>query len=90
MVIQEFDILRGAEFDLSSPSIWADLFTQVEAGSWDVLILSPPCGTFRRARFHYAGKFGPRPLRTRAYMRGFPWLRDSDKNSVELANYFVD
>ena len=42
------------------------------------------------ARFHFAGKFSPRPLRTKAYMRGFPWLRNADKAAVDLANFFVD
>ena len=55
-----------------------------------LVLLSPPCGTFSRARFNYAGANGPRPLRTRARPRGFPWLRNADLSSVQLANYFVD
>ena len=86
----EFDILRGSEYDLSKQDVWDSIFAQVGAGNFDVIILSPPCGTFSRARFHFAGMNGPRPLRTRAHLRGFPWLRNSDLQTTTLANFFVD
>ena len=87
--MQEFDILRGAEFDLSSPSLWESIFLRVESGSFDVLILTPPCGAFSRARFNFSTS-GPRPLRTNVFPRGFPWLRNHDAEQVQLANFFVD
>ena len=67
----EFDTLRGAEFDLSKQAVWDALFERVRAGDFDAIMLSPPCGTFSRARFHFAGSSGPRPLRTKAHPRGF-------------------
>ena len=86
----EYDILRGAEFDLSKQEVWDSIFAQASAASFDAILLSPPCGTFSRARFHFAGNNGPRPLRTRAHLRGFPWLRNSDLHAVALANFFID
>ena len=88
--MEEFDIKRGAQFDLSSEAVWEILFARVRNKEFDVIILSPPCGTFSRARFTYAGSFGPRPVRTQAHVRGFPWLRDADLSRVNLANFFVD
>ena len=88
--MEEYDILRGPEFDLSLQVVWDKLFERVQSGAFDAILLSPPCGTFSRARFNYAGANGPRPLRTRAHPRGFPWLRRADLSSVLLANYFVD
>ena len=86
----ECDILRGAEFDLSKQEVWDSIFAQASAASFDAILFSPPCGAFSRARFHFAGNNGPRPLRTRAHLRGFPWLRNSDLHAVALANFFTD
>ena len=90
--MEEYDILRGAEYDLSSTSLWCKIFQQVESGSFDVVILTPPCGTFSRARFNFSTS-GPRPLRTSIFPRGFPWLRSQDAEpaeQVQLAILFVD
>ena len=87
--MEEYDILRGAEYDLSSTSLWSTIFQRIESGSFDVIILTPPCGTFSRARFNFS-TYGPRPLRTSIFPRGFPWLRNQESVQVQLANLFVD
>ena len=87
--MDEYDILRGAECDLSSASLWGKIFQQVESGNFDVVVLTPPCGTFSRARFNFSLS-GPRPLRASIFPRGFPWLRNRDAEKVRLSNMFVD
>ena len=87
--MEEFDILRGAEYDLTDSFLWESIFQRVESGSFDVIILTPPCGTLSRARFNFSSS-GPRPSRTSAHPRGFPWLRNNDAEQVRIANFFVD
>ena len=53
-------------------------------------MVSPPCNTFSRARFHFLESPGPRPLRNFMWPRGFPWLAGHHKTVVEEANLFVD
>ena len=47
-----------------------------------------PCGTFTLAR-RYDGK-GPKPLRSREHILGFPTLSGRDQLRVDLANELVD
>ena len=58
-------------------------------GLWDVVLMSPPCSTFSRARFNFR-KGSPRPLRDCVYPHGFPCLRESDRAAVRQADFFVD
>ena len=44
---------------------------------------------FSRARFQRRHP-GPRPVRTKAWPRGFPWLGNANKQKVAEANFFVD
>ena len=87
--LQEFDLVRSPEHDLSSVELWNSLFTKIQSGAFDVIILSPPCSTFSRARHRFSGAFGPPPLRSHAHLLGFPWLRDDDSRRVRQANFFV-
>ena len=89
LTMHEFDLVRGPDQDLTSTVLWDNLFKMIQIGVFDVLILSPPCSTFSRARHRYSGTFGPRPLRSHAHLLGFPWLRDADNRRVEQANFFV-
>ena len=89
LTMHEFDLVRGPDQDLSSTVLWDNLFKMIQTGVFDVLILSPPCSTFSRARHRYSGTFGPRPLRSHAHLLGFPWLRDADNRRVEQANFFI-
>ena len=62
---------------------------QVKRGLWDVVVLSPPCGTWSRARYQWKLHPGPKPLRSSSWPLGFPWLSDQCRRQVEVANYFV-
>ena len=85
----EFDSVRDPPTDLSVPGFWDPLFSEIKAGSWDVLILSPPGSTFSRARSRHDGRNGPRPVRDHSYPWGFPWLRNADRDRVSEANFFI-
>ena len=86
--LMEFDIERSPEHDLTDGALWERIFDLLKEGGW-VLIVSPPCNTFSRARFQRQ-HLGPKPLRTHIWPRGFPWLSNRDKEKVSEANLFVD
>ena len=88
MELMEFDIERSPEHDLTSEALWERIFTLLKEGDW-VVVVSPPCNTFSRARFQRQ-HLGPKPLRTHVWPRGFPWLSNRDKEKVDEANFFVD
>ncbi|CAE7668058.1 unnamed protein product, partial [Symbiodinium microadriaticum] len=83
------DIKRDATSDLLDSANWDKIFTEITAGEWDVLLLSPPCSTWSRARFRYAGKFGAKPLRSSTYVWGFPWLEASQRELADRGNFFI-
>ena len=89
LTLKEFDIEISPEHDLTNQSIWEDIWNTLKEGGW-MLIVSPPCNTFSRARFHFQDWPGPRPLRNINWPRGFPWLAQHHKAVVEEANMFVD
>ena len=87
--LHEFDIERSPQHDLTDDALWDKIFDTLNEGCW-CLIVSPPCNTFSRARFQNRHHPGPKPLRTRTWPRGFPWLSHANKLKVEEANAFVD
>ena len=87
--MEEWDVLKDPKSDLSSAQVWEPIFAKLESGYYDVLILSPPCGTYSRARHRSLGKGGPVPLRSFTYPWGFPWLSNANRLKVDLANFFV-
>ena len=89
LVLMEFDIERSPDHDLTDDALWDKIFALLKEGNW-VLIVSPPCNTFSRARFQHQQHPGPKPLRTRAWPKGFPWLSDKNKSKVLEANLFVE
>eukprot|EP00435_Cladocopium_sp_Y103_P038160 s256_g10.t1 len=86
--LMEFDIERSPDHDLTDETLWERIFNRLKEGDW-VLIVSPPCNTFSRARFQHQQHPGPKPLRTRTWPKGFPWLSAANKKKVEEANLFV-
>lgn len=88
LVLMEFDIERSPDHDLTDDGLWERIYTLLKEGGW-TLIVSPPCNTFSRARFQHQQHPGPKPLRTREWPKGFPWLNDRDKKKVAEANLFV-
>eukprot|EP00435_Cladocopium_sp_Y103_P002494 s2776_g1.t1 len=86
--LQEIDIGRSSDHDLTEQSLWDDIHRLLRDGDW-VLFVSPPCNTFSRARYQYAKHPGPHPLRSCEYPKGFPWLSDKNAAVVNEANQFI-
>ena len=57
----EFDIERSPDHDLTSEHLWTHISDLLKEGY--ILVVSPPCNTFSRARFQWLRHPGPRPLR---------------------------
>ena len=89
LTLKEYDLELSPEHDLTDQSIWEDIWKTLQEGGW-YLIVSPPCNTFSRARFHFQESPGPRPLRNVNWPRGFPWLSQYHRGVVDEANLFVD
>eukprot|EP00435_Cladocopium_sp_Y103_P029251 s3649_g7.t1 len=89
LTLKEFDLELSPDHDLTDSKLWDEILSTLKEGGW-YLIVSPPCNTFSRARFHYIDSPGPRPLRNINWPRGFPWLSERHKMIVNEANLFVD
>ena len=87
--MHEFDYQRDPAQDLTSQKLWDSILKDCVSGSFDVVVLSPPCNTFSRARWNFCGAFGPRPLRSSHFPKGFPWLREQDRVKVCQGNFFM-
>ena len=87
--IREVDIERSPDDDLTNSGLWDEIFTLIRSGAFQVIILSPPCGTWSRARCQWQQSPGPRPVRNKQHPWGFPWLSDRQFLEVKLANMFV-
>ena len=86
LILHEIDLLRNPTHDLSDAEFQESLLTDIE--DCDVVITTPPCSTHSRAS--WSNSFGPRPLRSRAWPLGFPWLAGKVKAKAELANTLVE
>jgi hypothetical protein len=89
LCMREVDILRGGEQDVQQEEFWRELMSELAAGVYDLLIVTPPCHTHSRARSSGGGRPGPRPVRSANYPWGFPWLEGKALRSCELANKLV-
>ena len=87
--MHEWDILRDPSHDLTSDQNWQSVLDKIASGYFDFIIAAPPCNTFSRAR-HNRRHLGPKPIRSLDYVRGFPWLKDADKDKVQQANLLVE
>ena len=84
----EVDILvGGSEHDLLDRASQDRWMARIESGGFDVVILSPPCGSWSRA--NYSDKPGPKPVRSRASPWGLPGLRHHDQVRARNGNEFV-
>ena len=86
--ITEVDIVNDDKHDLSKEAVKAGWMNQIQSGVYDVVLVTPPCSTFTRARC--ANKRGPPPIRSKQHPKGFPWLRAELRKQAELGNRLVD
>lgn len=87
--IREVDIERSPSDDLSNLDLWESILKNICSGVFQVVVLSPPCGTWSRARCQWLHSPGPRPVRDKQHPWGFPWLSNKLHHEVKLANLFV-
>lgn len=82
------DLVRGKDHDILEDQVWPKLRKDIQESKYNAVIITPPCNTFSRAR--HSSVPGPRPVRSRKYPYGFPWLFGSSKRKVQEANRFVE
>ena len=88
VVVDEIDILRGGrKHDLLCRTRREKLLTKIRRGHYHLAAASPPCGSFSRSRS--ANNRGPRPIRSKKFPRGFPWLQGSSLVQARCANILV-
>ena len=84
----EVDILRSNLHDLSKDSQQEFYLERIRDQQFDVVVSSPPCDTFSRAKF--ANKLGPQPTRDSAHPRGLPDLPKPLFLRNKLGNILAD
>ena len=89
MQVDEIDIhVGGASHDLLSRDAQEVLIGRISSGDYDIIILSPPCGTWSRAP--WSDNRPPQPVRNRHHPWGFPSLRTaSDRRRLSDGNEFI-
>lgn len=87
--VDEIDIhVGGAAHDLLSKEAQEDIIAKIEAGDYDVIILSPPCGSWSRAP--WSNNAGPQPVRDQQHPWGFPQQKtNGDRRRLNEGNEFV-
>ena len=86
--VVEVDILRDpVKHDLLSDQAWAELVRRVSDHEFQMVMATPPCNT--HSRVVWANSQGPRPLRSKRYPMGFPWLEGAQLLKCRQANLLV-
>ena len=88
LILHEVDTLVGGEaHDLLKSESQDAWIKRVEDGEFDVLIHSPPCGSWSRA--NWANNLKPQPCRDRQNPWGFPTQAPGQRRRAEKGNVFV-
>ena len=88
LIMKNIDLKRDKSHDVTSQPFWQEIMTGLEAKEFDVLIITPPCNEWSRAKF--SSHPGPKPGRTKQWPRGFPWLSPKQRPRITESNYFID
>jgi len=83
LVMHEVDLVRGSDQDVLQEEYWKSLIQQIRDLRPFCIIATPPCSTFSRARHLYKRHPGPRPIRSRQFPEGFPWLTDAKREQAQ-------
>ena len=89
----EIDILiKGKEHDLFDKDAQEQIMSRIAAGDYDIIILSPPCATWSRAR--WSNGDGPGPFRNKRYPWGIPhleyeWQKRHARNGNEFVHFAI-
>ena len=84
----ELDILRNARVNFALDSVRLFWLDKITSGAFDLVLSSPPCSTFSRAP--WANLWGPKPIRSFKFLRGFTDLRWSQRMLAKLGNTLAD
>jgi hypothetical protein len=88
LYFKEIDtLIGGSEHDLLDRESQEAILAEIGAGDFDIVILSPPCGSWSRA--NYSEKPGPKPVRSRAHPWGLPGLKFGQLRRMENGNEFI-
>ena len=80
--LEEIDTLRGGlAHDLLKEPARTDILRRIRAGEFDLVMVAPPCNTFSRAVFREGA--GPKPVRSKQWPDGFPWLEGDARVRAE-------
>ena len=86
--VYEVDVLiGGSEHDLLDKETQESWLGRLEAGEFDCVLLSPPCGTWSRA--NWANGDGPKPCRNRRHPWGIPYARAGAQRRAASGNEFI-
>jgi hypothetical protein len=88
LVMREVDLKRGQ--NVQDQGTWEEILDEVKSTLYDVGIITPPCNTHSRARQKWRSSPGPRPIRSKQWPLGFPWLKGKQLLSCQEANEMVE
>ena len=86
--IECIDIQRRPRIDLSYSKQRRRILDKTRSGSYDAILMSPPCSTFTRAV--WANFKGPLPVRSYEEPRGLDNLTSAERDKAILGNIFAD
>jgi len=87
--MREVDIERNEADDLLQQKLWEEIWEELRQGKYDVVIVTPPCNSFSRARCNAPATPGPVPVRNVCHPWGFPWLTGNNKQLVVDHNFLL-
>ena len=88
--MREFDIIGSPTHDILDDACWRSIFAEIREFKPHVILATPPCNTFSRARRSHRSQWGPPPIRDFVHPLGFPWLSNANKYKADCGNVFVD
>ena len=87
MLLEEWDILRNPDHDLTDKAKRQGILEQIKGGKYAVIIVTPPCGTWSRVT--WANHFGPKPVRDETRPWGYPWLSEKLQKRADEGNTMI-
>jgi hypothetical protein len=84
LCMEEVDLIQEPDLDVRDSEAQKHHAHNVVSGRWDVVLFSPPIGSFSRAAF--ASYTSTRPVRDAAWPDGFPWLEGAVADKVFREN----
>jgi hypothetical protein len=87
--IRDVDIERSEADNLLQQEPWDEIWSEIKGGKYEVVVLSPPCDSFSRARCKSCFTPGPTPVRNAHHPWGFPWLTGSNRHPTGGAGCWI-